>query len=223
MAPIGAARGLAAGQSLTVRSPCAAEARGKQSRIVFIGATPLRSGRRCAAGTDLGSGYLARAVVRRMDVDRATCGCAGINHPTWPGCSTRQAQPRSGFRPTSESRNWASGSTYAASTPHWILACGLRRCDEAEGCREVVRDYETRSLCAVGLLGISAPTGSGTRRPGARCRPSPGQDRQPLAGDNHDPSRSARTSAAARSTATSPGIRSSRSGPTSIVITPLPH
>jgi len=29
---------------------------------------------------------------------------------------------------------------YAASTPHWILACGLRRCDkaegdEAEGCR----------------------------------------------------------------------------------------
>lgn len=49
------------------------------------------------------------------------------------------------------------------------------------------------------------------------------QDRQPLAGDNHDLSRSARTSAAARSTATSPGIRSSRSGPTSIVITPLPH
>jgi transposase-like protein len=25
--------------------------------------------------------------------------------------------------------------SYAASTPHWILACGLGRCDEAEGCR----------------------------------------------------------------------------------------
>ena len=48
------------------------------------------------------------------------------------------------------------------------------------------------------------------------------QDRQPLTRDDHVAPRNARTSAAARSTVTSPGIRTRRADPTSTISTPVP-
>ena len=51
-------------------------------------------------------------------------------------------------------------------------------------------------------------------------RPRGNQDRQPLAGDNHDPLRSARTSAMTRSSGISPGTRIITPPPNSIVMLP---
>ena len=94
---------------------------------------------------------------------------------------------------------------------------------------DVARCTVARLMRVMGIQGVIRGKPHRTTIPDKSVVPAPevdrlrrNQDRQPLAGDNHDASRSARTSAAARSTATSPGMRSTRSGQMSIVITPEP-